>query len=489
MRKRPALRALRAAYLSFVLLGSLMLATGGALDTGSAVAAPPGQSGANPVVEIGRFDLPITPISAQYYDRLIKSAEDDGASALVIQLDTPGGLVDSMQDMVQRTLSSRVPVIVYVSPQGAMATSAGVFIVFASHVAAMAPNSTIGSSEVLLNAGNDQSGQSTPESGDTAALRRKTTNLLVSLIRNLADQRGRNADFAEKAVRESANLGAQAALEQKVVDIVAPTLDDLIRQADGRTVDLNGQKEVLKLKGATLREVPLTWVEEVLLVLTNPSVAFVLISLGTLGLTWEFINPGAVFPGVVGAIMLLIGFLALGTLPINAAGLAFLALAFVLFIADVFMPTHGILTAGGIVSLVLGGLLLVNTGAAPGVPGVSPFAITGVATGLGAFFFFAVYKVYKARMSRPTTGREGLVGALAETRSALAPEGMVFVDGELWHATSVAGPVSPGVPVRVVAADGLLLKVEPATAGGDAANVAATTRDLSAAREQREQTV
>ena len=457
MGKHIVMRLLRGTYLGSLLAGTLLLLLGGAL---SPYGAPAAQAGSG-FVDVANFDLPITPVSAQYYARLIKGAEDDGATALLINLNTPGGLVDSMQDMTGRTLASHVPVIIYVSPQGAMATSAGVFVVYASHVAAMAPNTTIGSSEVLLNAGGDSGSGGTPESGDAAALRRKTTNLLVSTIRNYATQRGRNADFGEKAVRESANVGAQAALDQHVVDIVASSVEDVLKQADGRKVDVAGNQVTLHTLNTVPRNVSLTWIEEVLLVLTNPSVAFVLISLGTLGITWEFINPGAVFPGVIGAIMLLIGFISLGTLPINAAGVAFIALAFVLFIADVFMPSHGILTGGGIASLVVGGLLLVNTGAAPGVPGVSPYTVVGVAAGLGGFFFFAVFKVYRARKIAPTTGREGLIGMMAQTRTDLAPEGMVFVDGELWQAVSTGGSVPSGQPVRVIATQGLLLQVEP----------------------------
>jgi membrane-bound serine protease (ClpP class) len=329
----------------------------------------------------------------------------------------------------------------------------------------MAPNSTIGSSEVIINGG-DQTSSSTPETGDAAAERRKVTNLLVSQIRSLADHRGRNADFGEKAVRESANVNSRAAVDQKIVDIYAQDVQDLLKQADGRQVDLNGAKTTVHTKGAEIRNVSTNFAEDLLLLITDPNVAFVLISLGTLGLTWEFINPGAVFPGVVGALFLLIGFLALGTLPINAAGLVFLALAFVLFIADVFMPTHGILTAGGIASLILGGLLLINTSAAPGLPGVSPAVVLGLATGLGGFFFYAVYKVFRARRARPTTGREALVGRLAQTRTDLAPEGMVFVEGELWHAVSVDGHIPSGQPVRVVGANGLLLRVMPEVSEG-----------------------
>ncbi len=453
---------LRATYLGSFVLGLVMLLIGGLLAP-SVKAARTAQSPG--FVYVARFDLAITPVSAEYYDRAISTAERDGATALVVELDTPGGLVDSMQTMVQRTLASSVPVIVYVSPQGAMSASAGIFIVYASHVAAMAPNTTIGSAEVILNAGDD-TGSATPESGDAAAERRKVTNLLISQITNLAEQRGRDVDFGVKAVTESENIGATAALQQKVVDIVATNVDDVLAQADGRVVKVGNDNEdvTLHTKGAALRSLEPTLGENLLLLITDPNVAFLLISIGTLGVTWEFINPGSVFPGVVGAICLLIGFLGLGTLPINWSGAVFLVLAFVLFIADVFMTSHGILTAGGIASLILGGLLLINTSDSPGLPSVSPSVVLGTAAGLGGFFFFAVYKVLQARRYRPTTGREGLVGRTAITRSDLSPDGMVFVEGELWHATSDNGAIPSGQRVRVVATNGLRLRVRPETA-------------------------
>jgi membrane-bound serine protease (ClpP class) len=438
-----------------------MLLVGGLFAPRPAHASPASQS--SPFVYVAPFKLAITPISAQYYERIIRTAEQDGAAAVVFQIDTPGGLVSSMQEMVQTVLASRVPVFAYISPQGAMAASAGVFLMYSAHVSAMAPNTTIGSAEVILNAGSDTSG-STPESGDTAAERRKVTNLLVSQIRNLAQQRGRDEDFATKAITQSENLGTQAAVQQHVVDFSANSIDDLLAQADGKTVQMgsdNGTTLTLHTKGAQIRTLELSLGEQILLLITDPSVAFVLISLGTLGITWEFINPGAVFPGVVGALCLLVGFLGLGTLPINLAGAVFLVLAFVLFISDIFTPTHGILTAGGIISLILGGILLINTSEAPGVPGVSPPVIAGVALGLGGFFFFAVYKVFQARRFRPTTGRENLVGNVGQTRTDLAPDGMVFVSGELWSATSTNGSIPSGQPVRIVAVDGLKLTVAP----------------------------
>lgn len=437
-----------------------MLVLGGVLEPYSVQASTVRQGDGARLVYVAPFKLPITPISAQYFDRVIKTAEDAGADALVIQIDTPGGLVDSMQEMMKHILASSVPVIAYVSPQGAQSASAGVFIVYASHVAAMAPNTTIGSAEVIFEGGGDGGGSSeTPETGNDAAMRRKVTNELVSKIRNLAETHGRNADFAERAVRESANLGAPAALDQKVVDVLANNVEDLLAKVDGRSVNMESGKATLHTKDATIRNLTLSFGEEILLIITNPSVAFVLISLGTLGITWEFINPGSVFPGVVGALCLLIGFLALGTLPINAAGVVFLLFSFVLFIADIFTPSHGILTAGGIASLILGGLLLINTEGLPGVPSVSPYVVAGTASALGAFFFYAVYKVFQARRYRPATGRERLVGSVAEARTDLAPQGMVFVEGELWNAVSSNGPIPSGRKVRVVKADGLTLTV------------------------------
>ncbi|MEP6775940.1 MAG: nodulation protein NfeD [Chloroflexota bacterium] len=451
----------RVIYLGSFLLGMVMLLVAGLFSPRPAQASPAAQG--TPFVYVAPFKLAITPISAQYYERIIRTAEQDGAAAVVFEIDTPGGLVNSMQEMVQTILSSRVPVMAYISPQGAMSASAGVFLMYASHVSAMAPNTTIGSAEVILNAGSDTSG-STPESGDTAAERRKVTNLLVSQIRNLAQQRGRDEDFAAKAITQSENLGTQAAVQQHVVDFSATSVEDLLAQADGKTVQMgsdNGATVTLHTKGAQVRTLELSFGEQVLLLITDPSVAFVLISLGTLGITWEFINPGAVFPGVVGALCLLVGFLGLGTLPINLAGAVFLVLAFVLFISDIFTPTHGILTAGGIISLILGGILLINTSEAPGVPGVSPPVIAGVALALGGFFFFAVYKVFQARRARPSTGRENLLGNTGHTRTDLAPEGMVFASGELWRAVSMEGPIASGEPVRIVAVNGLTLSVVP----------------------------
>jgi len=456
------IKLFRTMYLSSLFLGMGLLVLGGLLEPYSVQASTvrQGESGGG-LVLVAPFKLPITPISAQYFDRLVSTAEERGANALVIQIDTPGGLVDSMQDMMKHILASRVPIITYVSPQGAQCASAGIFIIYASHIAAMAPNTTIGSAEVIFE-GDSGGASGTPETGNDAAMRRKVTNELVSKIRNLAETRGRNADFAEGAVRESKNLGAAAAVEQHVVDVLALNVEDLLNKVDGRKVKMgDGEEVTLQTKDATVENVSLTFGEEILLLITDPSVAFVLISLGTLGITWEFINPGAIFPGVVGAILLLTGFLGLGTLPINAAGIVFLILSFVLFIADIFMPSHGILTAGGIASLILGGLILVNTEGLPGVPSVSPFVVSGVAVGLGMFFFYAIYKVFQARRKKPETGRERLVGQVAEVRTDLAPNGMVFVQGELWNAISSDGPIPSGQMVRVVRAEGLTLTVAP----------------------------
>lgn len=460
----PFFTALRWAYLSSLALGCVLLVLGGTLQTfttAAANASPLRQTESSGFVYDAKFDLPITPITGQYLERIISAAEDDGANAIIIELDTPGGLVSSMQDIVKRMLASKVPVIVYVSPQGAMAASAGIFLVYAAHVSAMAPNTTIGSAQVILNAG-DSSASSTPETGDAAAERAKVTNLLVSQIRSLADQRGRNPDFAEKAVRQSDNVPASVAVDQHIVDFMALDVNDVLNKADGRVVMMgDGQKMTVHTKGAEVKQLEPTFAEQLLMLITDPNVAFVLISLGTLGITWEFINPGSVFPGVIGAIFLLTGFLALGTLPVNWAGAVFIVLAFIMFIADVFLPTHGILTAGGIASLVIGGLLLINTAEAPGIPAVSPVVVSAVATGLGLFFFFAIFKVFQARRLRPATGKESILGSHGVARTEIAPSGMVFVHGELWQATSDDGPIPAGRHVKVVRADGLKLKVEP----------------------------
>ncbi len=374
-----------------------------------------------------------------------------------------------MEQITQDILNSTVPVMVYVSPHGAWAASAGMFITYAAHVAVMAPGSSIGAAHpvILGSTGTAPSAQTTPDpnSSDAAELQ-KVTNFSVAHVRNLAILRGRNADWAEQAVRNSVALTAQEAVDQHVVDYMASTLTDALNQADGRQVLVGNDMVTLHTQGATTVDMPMNNIESLLQVLTNSSLAYTLITIGGLALTAEVFNPGLIFPGVFGVLMLLLGLVSLGMLPVNLTGLAFIVFAFVLFIADLFMTSHGILTAGGIASLVLGGSLLIDTSQEPGVPGVDPIEIWAIALTIGAVFFFGIYKAVAARRMKPTTGMEGLVGSLVQVRTAVAPQGMVFADGALWRAVSTGGPLAPGQQAIVTAVEGLTLRVRPVPIAG-----------------------
>lgn len=427
------------------------IAIGGLGATTAAAQTPPVQPGNEAIILTVRGA--ITPLVAQYVDRGIAEAERSGARCVVIQLDTPGGLDSAMRTIIQRILISPVPVIVYVSPAGGRAASAGTFIAYAAHISAMAPNTTIGSASPI-SVGQDGQAQQMPET-----LQNKVTNDAVSYIRGLAERRGRNADWAERAVREAANLTAVAAVEQRVVDLLAPDLPQLLSQLHGRTVELERGRTTLDTVGLVPRAVDPTIGEAFLQMVSDPTIAYILLSLGMLGLYFEFQNPGAILPGVAGAISLVIALFALGTLPVNWAGVLLMALAFGLFAIDLFAPSHGILTVGGLISFLMGSLLLINTNIEPAMQ-IAPSAILAVMLGLSAFLVFMLYAFWGDHRRRPITGREGLIGAVAITRTPLAPDGTVFIEGERWHATSQSGPIAAGQRVRVLAVEGLALTVE-----------------------------
>ena len=438
------------------------LAGWGLLLAAPAGAAPPRE--AAPVIKVLDFTAEVNPITAGYVRRGLEDAQRAGAAALVIELNTPGGLMSAMDDITQAILNSPVPVIVYVTPPGARAASAGVFITYAAHIAAMAPTTNIGSAHPVSSGGGGGSQPSTTpaESNSDEQLFRKITNDAVARIRNYAELRGRNADWAEQAVRASVNVGADEALRLHIVDVIAPDLASLLDQVDGREVTMaGGAKWTLHTRGGAPQPNPITWIEQLLLLIATPEIAYILLSTGSLAITVEVFNPGSVFPGVIGVILLLLAFLSLGMLPVSGAGLGFIAFAFVCFIADVFMTTHGILTAGGVVSLVLGGLLLIDPAQAPGFSGVPLWTIAGVALGVGGFFFFAIGKVVQARRRRPASGREALLGQTILTRRPLTPTGMLYYEGDWWQARSTGGPVAAHQPVQITAIDGLHLVVTP----------------------------
>ncbi len=416
-------------------------------------------TGSGRTVIVANIDGTITPVMARYVERAIKRAERDQAAALVLQMDTPGGLSTAMDDIIRSILESEVPVVVYVAPRGARAASAGVFITYAAHIAAMAPGTNIGSATPIF-LGEDGSAQD-----GSATLQRKVTNDAVSQIKNLAQLRGRNAEWAEKAVREAANITADEAAALHVVDLLAPDLPSLLAAIDGRTVQMASGTMTLATKDATTRALEMTVFEEFLQLIADPTIAYLLLSLGLLGIWIELSNPGITLPGVAGAISLILGLFALGTLSVNWTGVLLIALAFVLLILDLFVPSLGLLTIGGLVSFVIGSYLLFGDEAAPGYE-VSRTAIWALTACLLAFALFLGWSVMRARFRPPATGKETLAGQIGEVRSPLAPSGMVRVQGELWRATLEEGspPELPvGAQVVVTRVDGLRLVVRPAT--------------------------
>jgi len=398
----------------------------------------------------------VNPVMERYLDRGIDAAEDKDAAAVVIRLDTPGGLVSSMNDIVKRILASRVPVAVYVSPPGGRAASAGAFITMSAHVAAMAPSTRIGAAHPVDSSGGDIEG----------TLNDKVTNDAVALIRGLAERHGRNADWAESAVRESVSDDAERALELNVIDLIATDLDDLVESIDGREVVLDGEQTVaIHTTDAPRVFNNRNFIENFLDIIADPNIAFLLLSLGSLALFIEIINPGQIFPGVFGVIALLLGFFALSVLPFSWAGVALILFAFILFGLEMFVTSHGILGVGGAVSLLFGGLLLTSDN--PPEFQVSRWLVFTLSATLGAFVFFIVVNILRLRHMPAQMGMETVVGRQAVARSPLNPTGFVFLDGEYWSAESEDEEIRPGQSVIITEVDGLKLKVRKQQLEGD----------------------
>lgn len=389
---------------------------------------------------------PVTPVMLSYIERGIEEAEAREAEAMVIILDTPGGDVDLTQKIIQAIVASDVPVVVYVAPRGAFAASAGTFITLAGHVAAMAPATSIGAASPISGPGEE-----IPET-----LKEKIVNLLQADIEGLAQRRGEEAvEWAREAVSEARAATADEALELGVIDFIANDLSDLLEQMDGFTVMLHDREVTLNTKDAPTEELPMTAVERILHTITNPNIAFILLTLGINGILFELSSPGGYLAGVVGAICLLLAFYALGVLDVNYTGLLFIALAFLLFVIDIKAPTHGVLTVGGIVSFVLGSLILFNSP----FNAVSLNLVITVALATGAFFAFIVAKAMLIQRQPATTGAESLVGAMATARTDLSPTGKVFLKGEWWEAEADDAPIEAGEQVRVTSVDKFRLHV------------------------------
>ncbi len=435
--------------LALVLLALTLPLAGGfgqAADTTKQVTRPG-------VVFLIDVDGVINPISAEYIIRNIRYAEEQKAECLIIRLDTPGGLLESTKDIVKQMLSADVPIVVYVSPSGAGAVSAGVFITLAAHIAAMDEGTNIGAAHPVNIQG---------QADTSGVMEEKVTNWASAYIRSIAEKRGRNADWAEKAVRESISVTEKEAVKKHVVDLVAPSLDSLLNAIDGREVKLASRTTVLHTRGATVVERPMTVRDRILYKISHPTVAYILLMLGIYGIFFELSNPGAILPGVVGVIFLILAFFALQTLSVNYAGLLLILFAILLFILEVKITSYGILTIGGIVSMVIGSLMLFNNYEVPALR-ISLSVVLAVTLTTAAFFIFALGMALKAKLRKPTTGKEGLLGETGVALTKLAPgsEGQVKVHGEIWTAWSDK-TIRKGQKVRVVDVQGLRVKVEPA---------------------------
>lgn len=453
-RKRaPALAVLRTLHRLFVLAVLLVGLTSLAL---SPVAADDDH------VTVIHLDGTITPVMAAFIDDAI----DDAAGrdeVIVIQMDTPGGLSSAMDDIVADILAAPVPVVVWVGPEGARAASAGVYITYAAHVAAMAPATNIGSA-TPINLGETDDADSTPSASD-----RKVLNDAIGKIRGLAELRGRNVEWAEDAVRDAANVSAEQALAIDVIDIIADSVPDLLNQLDGREVTVAGETRTLNTAGANLRETRMNWLEQFLQLVSDPNIAFLFVSVGTLALIFELANPGAIGPGAIGVLLLVVGFYSLGTLDASWAALALLAAAGIILAVDLLVvPGTGVLTGAGIASFIVGGVLLSTSGSAE----VSLWVVIGTGIVLGALLVLIIGSAWRVRDKPQQTGMHALVGLEASVRTALTPQGMVYLQGELWSAHTPDGShIEQGARVRVQRVEGLQLVVvatnaQPGATGG-----------------------
>jgi membrane-bound serine protease (ClpP class) len=447
-------------------IAGLGLAIGLLVAAAAAWAAPatPAAAPSSPVIHRITVDGVIGPATARFIIRAVHRAEDAQAEALVIQLDTPGGLLKSTDDITKALLNARVPTVVYIAPRGARAASAGVFITYAAHVAAMAPATHLGAATpVTLGQGPPGSPQQQPPSqqqqDNERAMREKVTNDAVANIRAMANRRGRNADWAEKAVREAVSITEVDAIRLNVANLVAENFADLQRQLDGMAVVTDLGPKTLRTAQARVEDVGMDVTEEFLSLLSDPNIGFILMNIGILGILVELYNPGAVLPGVVGGIALILALASFAILQVNVAGLLLIAFALLLFIADVKVPGHGVLTVGGVIAFIFGAVLLTER-TAP-VLQISLHLIIAVAVLMGGFFLFAVSAGVRAQRAPARSGGERLVGALGVTRSVLDPEGMVYVQGEMWSAVADDGPIADGQPVRVVSLEGLRVRVRP----------------------------
>jgi len=406
-------------------------------------------------VIVGHVEGVINPITARYVDRMVDEGEERKVAAVVFVIDTPGGLIDSTYKITGRLLNAGVPIVTYVAPSGAHAASAGTFITLAGHVAAMAPSTNIGAAHPVDSSGGDIEGD----------LRTKAENDAAAQIVNIARARGHNAQWAEDAVRKSVSIGADEAVSLKVVDLMASDVRDLVDRIDGRQVTTSRGAVTLATKGAALEDSGPNPLEAILHLIVDPQIAVLMFTIGTYGIIFELSNPSLIFPGVIGVIAIVLALFAFGTLDANAAGIALMIFAVALFVAEIKIASHGILTAGGIAALLIG-TIIVFPPLRPTFPGVRASvdpAVIAVVVGLtGAFFFGIARLALRSRTVFVPTGSALLLGATGVARSDIDASGIAYVGGEDWTAVSEAGPIAKGSPVRVKRVDSLRLIVEPA---------------------------
>ena len=401
-------------------------------------------------VNILKINDAITPAIADFIKRGIEQSVKDRAECLIIQMDTPGGLDLSMRDIIKEMMNADIPIVVYVAPSGARAASAGVFITLASDIAAMAPGTNIGAAHPVAVGGGKMD----------RTMADKVVNDAVASIESIAEKKGRNVKWAAKAVRESVSITETEALKIKIIDLIAKDVDDLLAKIDGKTLEKSKRTIKLATKGLKTNHVEMGFRERFLATLSNPNIAYILMMIGLVGLYFELSNPGAIFPGVIGGICLILAFFAFRTLPVNYAGVLLILLGVFLFIAEIKIASYGLLSVGGIISLALGSIMLFESPLPYLRASLTVILPTVLVT--AAFFLLAVGLTIKAYRAKPATGMEGLAGEAGKAATRIAPEGKVFVHGEFWNAYS-DGTIEEGEKVRVVKAENLRLKVEKLT--------------------------
>lgn len=414
----------------------------------TALFGDPTDARADSFLLVATYDGVITPVSAEYFHDALQSAQEGDAEALILRLNTPGGLDTSMRLMIKDITASTIPVVVYVSPSSGRAASAGVFLTMAAHVAAMAPGTNIGAAHPVVMGGAEMD----------KTMKEKVENDSVAYIKTIAEQRGRNVAWAEDAVRKSLSVTEREALKLNIIDIIADDLPALLKQLDGRSIPLSTGAKVLHTASARLREFPMSLRLEFLKTLSDPNIAYLLMTIGTVGIIAELYNPGAILPGMVGAISLILAFYSLQSLPVNYAGVLLFLLGIVFLILEATITSFGLLAIGGIISMLLGSVMLIKTDVE--FLQISWSVILPVVALAAAFSFLMVGMGVKAMRRPPVTGREEMVGLVGIVKTALTPQGQLAVRGELWEAISEQ-PLQPGDEAEVTRLDGLRLHVKP----------------------------